>query len=425
MDPTPASVAAALRCDAAEAALTPHWAEACAARPAGLPAFLDPATIPARRAALALDPACDAPLAAIAAEVAGDPALAAAAWYLHWRLWRCPHPGCPASFALDARLNERTGAFWLLLTLDFAAELAAAHRARGYPAEVTAACLDQVAGYLDNWRRTPGHAADVVGCHPGQACWLRTYLDFPYVRLGRLSFQLMPFNGAVAAFRHRRSGAVVALARDRMRIDADGLVARVGQQPAWTCTLRVDARGACGHPVDPAGAVQRRQVLLPANEWALLLAKDDPILSIHIPPGGAMDLAAVEDSFRRAQAFFARHHGDRPARALWCSTWFLDPRLGGLLRPDANPLRLQRSLYLHPVDPWDGGLWFVFLMPTDDPARLPRATSLQRALAGFLERGGRWNCGGAFIPLDEAGTLEEGRYAARFAAALPATAPGG
>lgn len=418
MDFTPATLAIALGCPEAEAALTPHWAQACAARPAGLPAFLDPATIPARRAALDLDPACDGALVAMAGEVAGDPALAATAWYLHWRLWRCPHPGCPASFPLTGRLGERTGTFWLLLTLDFAARLAEAHQARGYPAAVTADCLDQVRGYLDNWRKTPSHAADAVGCHPGQACWLRTYLDFPYVRLGRLAYQLMPFNGAVAAYRHRRSGAVVALARDRLRIDADGLVARVGQPSAWTTTLNHDARGAHGHPVDPAGTVQRRRVDLAATDWALILAKDDPILSIHIPPGGAMDLAAVQDSFRRAQEFFARHHGDRPARALWCSTWFLDPRLHRLLPPTANPLRLQRCLYLHPVDPWDGGLWFVFLQDTSDPARLPRSTSLQRALADFLAGGGRWNCGGAFIPLDQAGTLEEGRYAAGFATAL-------
>lgn len=417
---TPAAIAAALGSPAVEAAITPHWQAALAARPAGALACLDPALIPARRADLGLPAACDPPLLAVAQAVRGDPALAAVAWYLHWRIFVGPERGCPAAPALEPRLGGLTGAFFLLLALEFKPALAARHQAWGYPEDVTAACLSQVAGYLDNHQRGTGG----LGCYGGQVCWLRTYFDFPYVRLGRLAYQLMPCAAPIAVWRRSSDGTLLALARDGLAIDGDGLIARQGEVPAWTAHLDRSEAAVEGHPVDPAGYIQRHRVRLDLSVWTPFLAAGDPILSIHIPPGGGMDLATVQDSFRQAQAFFARHHPEQPARALWCNTWFLDPRLARLLPATANPLRLQRCLYLHPVEPWgDGGLWFVFLRPTTDPATLPRDTSVQRALADFLAAGGRWHGGGGFIPLEAAGTLVEERWRDGFAEVARAARP--
>jgi hypothetical protein len=125
----------------------------------------------------------------------------------------------------------------------------------------------------------------------------------------------------------------------------------------------------------------------------------------------------MTESFRRALEFFARHHANQPFAALVVSTWFMDPRLADLLPPDANPLRLQRAVYLYPTPPGPGGLWFVFLRDTAaaDPATLPRATSLQRALGAFLDTGRTWNGGGMFLLPDDMAHLSEGHYRKRFA----------
>jgi hypothetical protein len=244
---------------------------------------------------------------------------------------------------------------------------------------------------------------------------LRTYFAFPYVRLGRFAYQLMPYSGVVQAWRSR-AGEVVALAREGLRIDSDGLIARADEAAAWTTKVEQKDDSVTGNPVDPAGRILPRPMTLQRSEWSPLLRSGDAILSIHIPPGGGMDLDRVQESLHRARTFFARHHPEHPVRVFWCATWFLDPRLAALLPSTANPLRFQRCLYLHPIEPSrDGGLWFVFLRSTEDPSSLPRETSLQRALAGFLEAGGVWKGGGGFLPLDAIDPLIENRWVSKFA----------
>jgi len=143
------------------------------------------------------------------------------------------------------------------------------------------------------------------------------------------------------------------------------------------------------------------------------------VLDVHIPAGGRMDWESCQDSFRRAHAFFPLHHADRPVRAAVCSTWFLDPRLAGLLPAEANPLRLARAVHLFPVQPDPEALWFVFQRPTPpgvDAATLPQDTGLRRSLADFLAGGRSWNCGGMFALWDDLPRLREGLYRERWQA---------
>ena len=136
-----------------------------------------------------------------------------------------------------------------------------------------------------------------------------------------------------------------------------------------------------------------------------------------------MNWEAMADSLRQAMEFFTRHHPERPVAAVVLSTWFMDPQLADLLPSEANPLRLQRAGYLYPVLPWQGGLWFVFLKDTFDPTTLPRETSLQRAIAGFLDHGGIWKGGGWFILPGDIPGFSEGRYREGFAALLASLDP--
>ncbi|MDZ4198043.1 MAG: acyltransferase domain-containing protein, partial [Kiritimatiellia bacterium] len=378
---SPRGVADSLGIPALEEKITPQWEAALTARSSAviLP-ILDPAQIRLRREAFGLSPACDAPLQAVAQLIRERPALEAVAWYLHWRIFCSPEPGPLAEPPLDACLGDLTGAFFLLVALEFKPALTVLHRRRGYSQEVTDESLSQVQGYIENYRKGTGR----IGCYGSQVCWLRTYFAFPYVRLGRFSYQLKSYAGVVRAWR-RRNGDMMALAREGLRIDSEGLIARADEVADWTTYLLEKDDSVTGNPVDPAGRILPGTVSLQRSEWSPFLMPGDSILSIHIPPGGGMDPDRVRESLQRARIFFARHHPEQPIRVFWCATWFLDPRLASLLPPTANPLRFQRCLYLHPIESSrDGGLWFVFLRSTDDLAGLPRETSLQRALAGFL-----------------------------------------
>lgn len=392
--------------DACAAQLSLRWDEAMRARPADQLPFLDPAGISAAHRACGLDETALAALQAVAAEVSGDPVLQALAWYLHWRLWHDPTRGnMPAPPSLERRLGDLAGAFHLLLAIGFPAALKAVHVRRGYPEDVTAETVQQVRCFYGNHLR----GRRLPGVYARQLTWLRTYVDDPYVRLGRFEFQLTTLAAPVIAWRHR-DGAITAFAEHGLGLDAEGLCPPGGASGAggWTAQFTEEPAFVQGHRITVDGRAERTATRLERGAWQPFLRRGDTILSLHIPAGGGMDLTACADSFRRAAAFFPRHHPESPPSAIWCSTWFLDPQLRRLLPADANPLRLQRCLQLHPVPPWgDGGLWFVFLMDTADPERLPRDTSLQRALAGFLAAGGRWRGGAGFLPFDQAADLRE------------------
>lgn len=419
MPPSPADLGSeplatltALDAAAAAPAMAKLWEESGRA-PAGFVDLLI-GDLVARRRASALDDAADAPIAAAARAIAADPALARLAWHLHWRTFVAPERGCPwGAPELGGRHAGISGGFYLLLALEFAPRLQALHQRRGYDPAVTAATALQVGCFVGNRRAGEG----VTGIYAKQFPWFANYLIAdPYVRLGRLEFQLNPWGGGASVWR-RDDGALVALAEDGLDIDDAGL--RGAARASFRTRLEEDADAVRGHPIDPVGRILPWRVRLPRARWCPQLRRGDEVLDVHIPAGGRMDWEACQESFRRAHAFFARHHGERPARAAVCATWFLDPRLAEVLPPEANPLRLARALHLFPVAPNPDSLWFVFLRPTPpgvDAATLPQDTALRRGLAAFLAGGRSWHGGGMFALWQDLPFLHEGLYRERWQA---------
>jgi hypothetical protein len=248
--------------------------------------------------------------------------------------------------------------------------------------------------------------------------WLRSYLVEPFVRLGRFEYQFTGFDDGFTAFRRVRDGAVLALAGKGARVDCDGL--RMGDKGrgGWTASFRQDRTSFTGNPIDPGkGRILRRKVRLSREEWKPVLTDGDTVINLHIPYGGGMDWDKVVDSLKRAAAFFAKYHRNRPIKAVVLSTWFMDPRLAEILPPDANPLKFQRACYLCPSWPDPDGIWFIFQRSISDtlPDKLPAKTSVQRAIIGFLKKGGTWHGGSMFVLPRDMVSLREGTYRDRFA----------
>lgn len=394
-------------------ALSKGWDEAMAAAPPDPTGVLAGSDLVTRRRALAIDDDADAAIAAAAAALRGDADLARFAWYLHWRTFVAPQHGCAWGVPdLPGRHAALSGGLYLLLALEFAPRLQALHRRRGYPEAVTAETVLEARCFDGNHRAGAGRP----GIYARQFPWFASYLvDDPYVRLGRLEFQLHAWGGGGVVAWRRDDGLQVALAEDGLEVGDDGL--RVRGSGAFRTRLEEDAGQVCGHPVDPAGRILPWRTRLPRPRWSPLLRRGDTVLDVHIPAGGRMDWASCQDSFRRAHAFFLAHHGDRPAHAAVCSTWFLDPRLAELLPAEANPLQLARAVHLFPVQPDPEALWFVFQRPTPpgvDVATLPQDTGLRRSLAGFLAGGRSWNCGGMYALWDDLPQLRDGLYRERW-----------
>jgi len=393
------------------------WDEAMTARPASRPIYLQREALSARREAAGLAADADATLLAAVEAIEADPVLAQLAWFLHWRVFVAPEHGVPwGPPILEKRLGILAGPFYQLLSLEFPTRLAEVHRQRHYPPEVTAETVLQLLAFDGNYRRGCGCA----GIYARQFSWLTNYLLDPYIRLGRLEFQLHTYGGGVNAWQRRSDDAVLALAEDDVRVGPAGLrlAPDAPAEEGWRTSYREESDMVQGYPIDPAGYILPDPVRLSFDEWAPRLRRGDTVIDMHIPAGGGMTWEACIDSLQRASAFFPRYHPDRPFTALALGTWFMDPRLADILPSTANPLHMQRAGYLFPTSPAPDGLWFVFLQSTHNPAILPRDTSMRRALAAFLDTGATWHGGGMFMLREHLDEPVEGRYRAMFAGLL-------
>jgi hypothetical protein len=113
----------------------------------------------------------------------------------------------------------------------------------------------------------------------------------------------------------------------------------------------------------------------------------DAWLNVHVAEeGGPLAPAAVDASFARAREVFPEH---REARI---ESWLLDPQLAQLLPPDSNIVRFQRRWEIVGDGDVEDARILELVFHTLDPDldRLPRETSLQRALVDHLGSGGHF-----------------------------------
>ncbi|WP_307865648.1 acyltransferase domain-containing protein [Streptomyces montanisoli] len=131
----------------------------------------------------------------------------------------------------------------------------------------------------------------------------------------------------------------------------------------------------------------------------------DPCLSLHIPDFlGPLAPGAVDASLARAKAFFSRHFPEDRATAATCHSWLLDPQLAGYLPPESNIMRFQSRF--RPARPGEAPetddrdpVGFVFGDPRLDHDRLPRRTTLERAIGDHLRAGRHWHAGHGWLAL--------------------------
>ncbi|MBO1335397.1 DUF5596 domain-containing protein [Streptomyces sp. VRA16 Mangrove soil] len=131
----------------------------------------------------------------------------------------------------------------------------------------------------------------------------------------------------------------------------------------------------------------------------------DPCLSVHIPDFlGPMTPGLCDDAIARARTFFARHFPEEEIRVAVCHSWLLDRQLRRYLPPDSNIIRFQdrfRTAYASDEPEDDTPVAFVFGGTETPRDRLPRRTSVQRAVLGHLDAGGHWYAGHGWFPMQD------------------------
>ncbi len=130
-----------------------------------------------------------------------------------------------------------------------------------------------------------------------------------------------------------------------------------------------------------------------ANEW---------ILGIHIPEGGGLGTAAVQESLTLAEEFFAKHFPDKPVRTANCESWLLDPYLAKRLDPGSNIAKFAALFtpYGEPrTEPTDA-VYFTFRTRSmENLSALPRTTALQQIVLERIDAGGAWQLGYGYLRL--------------------------
>lgn len=397
------AVLAQLREDAALEVLYPHWEESVTSLGDSVPSFLTDDEIRSSFAWSGLATETEPALLCAAAHIRQEPALVSLAWHCHQLLYEhLDYDKTREWPTLEAALGERCGTFYLLVALALVPRVLTLHRQMGVPEDVTRDTCQQIACFSSNYRRmTDGW----LGIPIKQLYWLRHYDAGRLFRVGRFEYMLRPFGAAISVYRHRESGRVIALAPDGVRYNREGYVdgsaGIVDAEHGWAATLTVDDHAVVGYPISPFGHTLQRSVRLQKADWECVLQNGDTTLDMHIPEGGGMTLERCGDSFRRATSFFQQQFPDQPFKSISSTSWIFNTQLQQIKLSSTNLARFQQELYLYPVhSSGQSGLWFIYLREPFDLATAPRETSLQRAVADFMQAGNTWRSGAMFFLIE-------------------------
>ncbi len=230
--------------------------------------------------------------------------------------------------------------------------------------------------------------------------WLRHYLQehLHYFQIGRFGFMTKKNNLPLTIYRDRKSGEDFAFVHAGIPLCTDGFGGDE-TDAAFHSVFEIQDGILRANRIGPDGHAERTPMLFNLNHAECVLGSDTPILDMHIPAGGGMTPDIAEKSFREAEALYKKllPEQDWP-KAVLCCSWIFNPSLPDILPPEANLNRLLAMV--HPVPVASGresGLNFIFRQPGPfDPAAAPRKTSLQRAVADWIQGGGRWRVGGMY-----------------------------
>ncbi len=125
------------------------------------------------------------------------------------------------------------------------------------------------------------------------------------------------------------------------------------------------------------------------------LQPDDIVLNMHIPSHGPLLYDDCKASFKKAAEHFKDCFKDRPV-AFVCNSWLLYPEHSKFLPPNSNILKFMSffDIIESNISEEKADLWRVFYKDwKNDPADLPRNTSIQRAYADWLMKGNKIGTG--------------------------------
>ena len=250
------------------------------------------------------------------------------------------------------------------------------------------------------------------GGAPGAMSWTwyqRTAVEAILYRTGRLEIEIkLKANSRVTAFENIETKEIVTLATAG-KFHRDGMILGSkfyeDEEGSFEASVEETDEAWIGFAYDERGfADTKAKRVLSKNEWKKILEPGDPVVGLHIPPGGGMTPEKVDAAFAEAKEFLATCYPDFNYKAFKCESWLMDPQLAKILGEDSNITKfVNRFIPACGRSAGRGVFSFVFLQPK--PAEtvienLPEDTSLQRKLKEHYLNGGCIYEMHGFIPKD-------------------------
>ncbi|WP_223260528.1 acyltransferase domain-containing protein [Paenibacillus ihbetae] len=229
--------------------------------------------------------------------------------------------------------------------------------------------------------------------------WVMNFYTCSIFLLDRFYFIPYRFGDPFTMFRQVGTREVIALrhAGEEFRSDGqrNGINDVIDVEGSFTSEWHENDTFIIANRINPMGFVERETTPILKQEWERVLEVGDTLLALHIPSGPGYTPERVKQSMAMALEFYDRYFPELSIKGFWSSSWLYDTRLSLILDSEkSNIVRVQRQFYNYPTLEGDGMLRYeVFGDWKADPVGSPveLTTSLQRAAAGYMKAGARFN----------------------------------
>lgn len=288
-------------------------------------------------------------------------------------------------------MKEAGHAFILVVLLSQLQLALHSAKSKGIPSSVLAATLKTIEQEVDQYYKQTGHWGI------GHLEWISKFFSLSIFRLGRLLFTPEALPVHMKVYRNIETEAVIALSGSGTKVRRDGYIAKRIEPEATDILFKETKNGFICHRISPEGMISMERTYFAKNQWKMVLQSDDTMLAVHIPDGPGYTPNGFISSMREASTFFERFFPDLEWKGFWCWSWLFDPRLQQIMQGYGNIVKVQKHVYLCPVEPSDEDIFRdIFKNGVPTPSGGEGMTTLQRRMVSHLSRGGEFTGGGMF-----------------------------
>lgn len=149
------------------------------------------------------------------------------------------------------------------------------------------------------------------------------------LRIGRLSYQITQYYEYCEVYENDE-GKRVFVPLPWRNYAPDGHIDPDGKTPVY----KNDGKKIICNSFRPDGTLSFEETTVDLGEYHKILSPGDRVATIHIPEGGRLSPDIVMDSLKSAWKIINENF--EPVKAFVCRTWFIDPGLCDVIKPDSN-----------------------------------------------------------------------------------------